>query len=299
MAISEDGFLGGFLPTLQQDASVVVPPGDDCAAIDLGTDQLLLAAIDQVAAGSHYYGADAETPTPPELAGRKLLARNLSDIAAMGGTPTYILASIGLPFDSSEDRLKRFAAGMVALAEEFGVSLVGGDLGKAPSETASLTILGTVARDRICLRTNAKPGDAIFVTGHFGDSLASGRHLRFQPRIAEGKWLAEHDFTRCMIDTSDGLLKDLERICKASAVAATLDPTTIPCNTDLHAALLDGEDYELIVAVPAEKTSLLEEAWPFNTALTRIGSFQAGKAIVFDDTGTSIREQFGEGFEHF
>ncbi|OVE81712.1 thiamine-phosphate kinase [bacterium M21] len=301
MSIDEDGFLAAFLPTLKADNTVIVPPGDDCAALDFGAGPLVLAAVDQIAADAHYCGPDSASPTPPELAGRKLLARNLSDIAAMGGTPRYALTSIGMPSGASAERLQEFANGIRELAESHGVSLIGGDLGCTPSEGASLTIMGTVDRETICLRDRAAVGDHIYVTGAFGNSLESGRHLTFTPRLEEGRWLAERGLTCCMIDTSDGLLKDLQRVCKASKVQAVVDEDNVPIHEDatLDQALLDGEDYELIIAIPAKFSAQLPELWPFPTPLTKIGRFQEGDATIIDSQGTDLQTRHGSTFDHF
>ena len=296
MTIDEDSFIASFVAGLPQAGSVVVPPGDDCAAIAWDADHLLLLAIDQVAADTHYYGPAAVEPTPARLAGRKLLARNLSDIAAMGGTPLYALAAAALPPGTAAARLQAFAEGLRELADEFGVSLVGGDIGSAGAEVASLAVVGRVRREHICLRSAARAGECLLVTGRLGGSLASGRHLTFQPRVAEGRWLAENGWCRCMMDLSDGLLQDLQRLCRAAGVGAQLHRPALPCNDSVDAALADGEDYELLLTVDAEHVDALQTQCPFDLPLTVIGRMRAGEPVIVDENGGALA---GGGFDHF
>lgn len=308
MKLDEDEFLAALLPRLATDPGVLLGPGDDCAAIAWNDHECLLLAVDQVAAGAHYFAADNPRPTPPELAGRKLLARNLSDIAAMGGQPRYALAAVAAAPETSREWLDAFADGVLTLAQEFGVTVIGGDLCRASTDVASLTIIGVVHHDQLCRRSAARPGDRIFVTGAFGGSLASEHHLRFTPRVAEGSWLAANGYTSCMIDASDGLLKDLHRVCRASSVDAELDPGRVPraridgAEASLEAALLDGEDYELIIAAPAANADALPSAWPFDTPLSEVGHYLSpsdGGGMVRDPSGADLLSRHGPGFEHF
>jgi thiamine-monophosphate kinase len=254
-----------------------------------------------VAAGVHFHGPQSETPLPPELAGRKLLARNLSDIAAMGGRPQFAVVSLAVPSSCPESWLTGFMNGIRDHAAQHNVSIVGGDTGGAASIVCSLTILGSVREDNVCTRDRAAATDRIYVTGRFGGSLESGRHATFEPRLDEGRWLAENGFSRCMIDVSDGLLKDLGRVCLASEVGAVIDPDSVPRhdNVSVEAALTDGEDYELIITVPQTKAAELETAWPFETLLTSIGEFAEVEPVVRDRHGKDLAAQYGRGFEHF
>jgi thiamine-monophosphate kinase len=298
MKIDEDVFIADLLSRLNHGDDVIVPPGDDCAGIRIDSETLLLLAVDQVVGDVHYHGVDAESPTPPKLAGRKLMARNLSDIAAMGGVPTHALTAIAWRKDGGRERLNEFMDGVRECAEAFGVDLVGGDLCASSNEASSLTIVGRVEPGNVCLRRNAKVGDRILVTGYFGGSLRSGRHLTFEPRLQEGRWLATHGFTRCMIDVSDGLQKDLHRICSASSTAARIDGRVIPTHSECCAsdALMDGEDYELLFTVPKAMMGDLSVAWPFDTALTEIGEIVEGSSgtVSIEPTG-----ELGRGFDHF
>jgi thiamine-monophosphate kinase len=300
--LDEDQFLAELLPSLRQSEGVMIGPGDDCAALYSLRDGIVqLVGIDQVAAGVHFHGPNSDTPLEPTLAGRKLLARNLSDIAAMGGRPEYAVVSLAVPTDCPKTWVAGFMNGLQKLADKHDVSIVGGDTGSAMSIVCGLTILGSMREDDVCTRDRAEAGDRIYVTGRFGGSLASGRHATFDPRLAEGQWLAENGLSRCMIDVSDGLLKDLGRVCLASQLGAAVDVNIVPRHDDtsVEGALTDGEDYELLIAIPQAKTAQLEAEWSFATPLTCIGEFTAGAPMVCDQDGSNLTDRFGQGFEHF
>ena len=303
--MTEDAFLEKLFRRLPPPPpELAIPPGDDCAAIQLGDGRLLLIAVDQVIGDRHYRAHGAGAATPPQV-GRKLLARNLSDIAAMGGVPRYALVATALDPQADEAWLTGFFDGVLALAGEFGVQLIGGDLARAPHDNVtSLTIVGEAADGRVCRRAGARPGDLFFATGEFGASLPTGHHLSFVPRCAEGRWLADGGFAHAMMDVSDGLLIDAGRLCRASGVSLALDTAAVPRRTPettLTQALTDGEDYELIFAVPRERRAPLESAWPFaHTRLTCLGEFRpAGPAPVLDLAGRALSTGRHDGFDHF
>lgn len=288
------------LPGLQQGKDVFLGPGDDCAALDLGTGDLLLAAVDQLISSVHY---DRST-TDARLAGAKLLKRNLSDIAAMGGKASWALLALATNIDDDK-YLLNYYDGLREAAEKFDISLCGGDFSSLPKgekgEVASLTILGTVEQNFMCRRSGAQVGDIVFVTGALGNSYESGRHLTFEPRLAEGRFLATGDYVSAMIDISDGLLLDAQRMAKASGVAVVLDLEHIPVNADgtLEQALGDGEDYELLFCVPAEKAGILQEEWPFETALASIGEIRKNPpGEVISPDGEDLSKRFKRGYEH-
>jgi thiamine-monophosphate kinase len=256
-------------------------------------------AVDQVVGDRHYLHS-GPAPTPPELVGRKVLARNLSDIAAMGGVPSYCLVSGAFGPGCGEDWLRRLFQGIVDLAARYGVAMIGGDLARAPADTVvSLTILGEVDAGKAVRRAGARAGDGLWVTGSFGDAFPSGHHLTFEPRCAEGAWLARGGYAHAMMDVSDGLLLDAVRLCRASGVGLLLDTGAIPMRspqTRLENALSDGEDYELLMAVPPELASRLAAEWPFATPLRRVGTFAAGPGAVLDASGKPLGEA---GYDHF
>src|SRR5205814_2468571 len=162
-------------------------------------DKLLLFKTDAVVEGIHF-----TSETPPEKVGHKALARCLSDIAAMGGEPSSAVVTIGLPTKFDAAFVEKIYSGMSALAEKFGVAIVGGETTTNPERIfISVALIGFAGRERIVLRSGAKVGDALFVTGELGGSLA-GKHLDFEPRVAEGRWLGENFSIHAMIDLSDG-----------------------------------------------------------------------------------------------
>ena len=296
--MNEESFIRKLSASLVQGPDVAIGPGDDCAALDFGLEELILAAADQVVSGVHYL--EAET-TPEEAAG-KLLNRNISDIAAMGGRPTHALVTIALnPVD--EKWLESFHKGLQERAASYGISIVGGDISSlnSPGQACSLTILGRAKREKLCLRSNAKAGDILFGTGLFGNSFASGKHLLFKPRLEEAQFLAGR-FTNAMIDVSDGLLKDARRMTEASNLALTLDLTRIPLaeGANLEAALTEGEDYELLFSVKDSLATELEHLWPFKELpITRLGCFKEGvRGDVSDGNGNKIQTNIC-GFDHF
>jgi thiamine-monophosphate kinase len=233
-----------------------------------------LITVDPVIFGRHFDAA-----VPPAAVGAKLLKRNLSDIAAMGGRPRAAVVSLCLDRSTRVSWLREFHRGLATTARRHGVTLVGGDVAEAPGALiASLTLLGGSDGTRVLTRQGARPGDWIAVTGRLGGSLTSGHHHRFTPRLAEGRWLARRPEIRAMMDVSDGLAKDLAALTPPGARAA-LDLATIPRRRGctLAAALGDGEDYELLCAIGSRANlPALQGAWRrrFPTLpLTVIGKF--------------------------
>jgi thiamine-monophosphate kinase len=227
---------------------------------------------------------------PPRAVGGKLLKRNLSDLASMGARPTAAVVALALDPRVRTSWLEDFYRGLAAVARRYGVSVVGGDVAQADGFLgAFLTLFGEAAGPRILLRTGARSGDWIYVTGTLGGSQL-GHHWRFTPRLAEGAWLARRGAVRAMMDVSDGLAKDLPALTPAGtwpAIAATAVPINSAARTSagrtgrspLHHALCDGEDYELVFAVAGRAAgAALERAWRRrfpHTRLTLIGRFVA------------------------
>ena len=294
------------LPTNQ---SVVAGTGDDCAVLDLGAPaQLVLFKTDAVVEGIHFTRA-----TPPEKIGRKALARCLSDIAAMAGTAVAALVTLALPKDFDAAFVAKIYDGLNALAEKFQVAVVGGETTTNPERIlVSIALLGTVPRGRQILRGGAKTGDAIFVTGELGGSRA-GKHLDFEPRLAEARWLAEHFHVHAMIDLSDGLAGDLRHVLKASGGGAELLKSALPVSRAAKlqskagakpaalAALTDGEDFELLFTVAGRDAVKLLDAWKKKfpaLKLTCIGKIVAGGGIWLRDAhGT--HQLTAHGYVHF
>jgi len=300
--MNEDDFLEALFKRLPSSPpGLVIPPGDDCAGLRIGRGRLLLVAIDQLVGGRHYV-LEGPGAAKPEEAGRKLLARNLSDVAAMGGRPLYCLTATASSPRRDARWLRRFFDGLIALAGEFGVLMVGGDLAVGlADDVASLAVLGEVAERRAVRRSGARPGDLLFATGCFGRSVRTGHHLTFKPRCREGEWLARNGYARAMIDVSDGLLIDAHRLCRSSGVGLRLETERIPRrtpDTTLREALTDGEDYELLFAVAGKKAGRLQGTWPFvDVPLTEIGVFAACETpFVSGSEGLFLPI---EGYDHF
>lgn len=219
--------------------------GDDCAVLPPSRGRQLIT-VDPVIYGRHFDDA-----IPPRAVGEKLLKRNLSDLAAMGGRPVAAVLALTLDPRTSLAWLEEFYRGLAASARRFRVAVVGGDLAQADSViAASLTLLGVAAGRRVVTRTGARVGDWIYVTGVLGGSLVSGHHFRFTPRLAEGAWLARQPGVRAMMDVSDGIAKDLHALTPPRTKPA-IDAAKIPSRQgcDLSGALSDGEDYELLFAL--------------------------------------------------
>ncbi|MDT8391457.1 MAG: thiamine-phosphate kinase [Lentisphaeria bacterium] len=287
--MTEDAFFADLFHSLPTPPPpVVVPPGDDCAAIDNGDGTLTLLAVDQIVGGRHYK-VDRHRPSP-EAIGGKLLARNLSDIAAMGGVPLFCLVSLAMPPERSPAWQARLLRGIADRAALLNVHMIGGDLARTTTdEVGSLTIVGRVEKKRAVLRGGARPGDVLLATGTFGGAVDSGHHLSFSPRLAEGQWLAASGAVTAMIDVSDGLLLDAGRLSAMSGVGLRLDAEAVPRRAPgltLENVLTDGEDYELLAAVKAGAVDTLLRDWPFaEPALTPVGWFVEEPAGVVDAAG--------------
>jgi thiamine-monophosphate kinase len=297
--------------SLASNRSVVVGSGDDCAVLDVGLpDRLLLFKTDAVVEGVHF-NEQAE----PEKIGHKALARCLSDIAAMAGSPTAALVTLGLPSNFDVKRVEAIYEGMDALARRYEVAIVGGETTTLPERMLiSISLLGWVPRGHSVLRSGAEVGDAIFVTGELGGSL-TGKHLEFEPRLAEGRWLAQNFRLHAMLDISDGLAGDLRHILKASRKGAELLATAIPISRaareaqraessakpPLLAALTDGEDFELLFTVVSRDAVPVLDGWRRQfpqVPLACIGKITASEGITIRDK-EGVRPLTAHGYMHF
>src|SRR5580700_6519422 len=297
--------------SLPSNAAVVVGAGDDCAVLDCGQPgRYLLFKTDAVVEGIHF-----TSEAQPEQIGHKALGRCLSDIAAMAGRPLAALVTLALPDNFSPDFVERIYAGMNSLAQRHAVAIAGGETTRNPERLLlSVAMVGGVARDKCILRSGAKAGDALFVTGELGGSIA-GRHLEFEPRLAEAQWLAEHFPIHAMIDVSDGLAGDLRHILRASKVGAELLARAIPISRaaklqaraessskpPLLSALGDGEDFELLFAVGSSHAVALLDGWKKQfpkLRLSCIGRITAEPGLKLRDK-TGIRSLEAHGYVHF
>lgn len=257
--------------------------GDDAASL-AGALRRPVVCVDQVIVGVH-----VEASSPPRLWGRKACARALSDLAASAADPRAVLCALRAPAEAHERTLRAILRGVEDEARLHGAALVGGDLACSPGPLGlSVSAVGEGGKLRAPGRGGARPGDVLVATGPLGGSLL-GRHLRLVPRLAEGRWLVQRG-ARAMIDVSDGLALDAARLARASGVRLDLDE--VPVHRDarraarldgrpaLHHALFDGEDHELLAAVPARAwPRLAREAAESCPRLARIGHVRAGRGV--------------------
>jgi thiamine-monophosphate kinase len=258
---------------------VIVGPGDD-AAVLAPTGRPQLITVDMLMDGIDFHLAEVGA----RAAGRKAMAVNLSDIAAMAGVPTAVVVSVALPRHNGRAIGEELFLGMREMADAFGVAIVGGDTNSWDGPLViSVTVWGEATERGPVLRSGAKPGDWLFVTGPLGGSI-HGRHLTFTPRVKEALQLHAAAELHALIDISDGLAADLNHILEESHCGAVLFADAIPISPDvlelsensgktaLQHALGDGEDFELIAVVsPADGERLLREQPVHGIRLTKIG----------------------------
>lgn len=294
---------------------VVVGVGDDGAVLELPPDTLLVTVVDTLVAGVHY---------PDDFAafdiGFRAVAVNLSDIAAMGATPSFMTLALTLPA-ADEAWLADFADGLYTAAAEFDVALVGGDTTRGRQTVVSVQLMGYVERGRVLTRSGCRPGDVIYVSGTLGDAaagldgLVQGRSdayleqrlRRPAARVALGQAVA--GIASAAIDVSDGLGADLRHLLAASGCGATVDLGRLPlsaplsdaCGTERarRYALGGGDDYELCLAVaPTAESAFLAAASACNTPVSAIGRAQAGADLLFELGGAPFAAA-ADGYRHF
>ena len=294
--------------------------GDDAAAWQ-GDTSIQLATVDSFIQDTHFITGIATW----EEVGWKALAVNLSDIAAMGGVPRYALVALAFPGTTDAENVADIFRGLVDLAKQFGVAVIGGNISEAPLIVINVTVLGSVInQDRGPLtRSAAKPGDKVAVTGYLGTAAAglkmlTGRlqfdpetdaHLRKaflkpHPRVTEGQLLVEHG-VKTAIDISDGLVSDLKHICQASRVSARIEAELLPIRPSVRAnfgekslELAGGEDYELLFTGSTEVIEKVKKA--ASCPVTIIGEITAGEygVTVLDSQGQPL-ELDRAGWDHF
>jgi thiamine-monophosphate kinase len=234
---------------LDAEGNIVKGIGDDCAVIRISKNKFLLVTIDMLIEDVDFRLKDAA----PYQIGWKSLACGLSDIAAMGGVARYAVISLGLPRGLSVEFIDGLYRGIKALAKKFGVEIIGGDTNSAKALVVDVAVLGFTEPDRLTLRSGARHGDIICVTGSLGGSYKSKRHLTFTPRLKEARCLVNNLKVSSMIDISDGLSTDLNHIAKESGLGACVYEELIPVSKDakgIDSALNEGEDFELLFTIP-------------------------------------------------
>jgi len=294
--IGEDNLIAELTRSLRLDSRVKIGPGDDCAIVKFGKRWQLLKT-DCIVESIHF-----SKESPAIWVGWKALCRAISDVAAMGGRPMDALVTIAAAPQVRLRWLRGVYSGLRKAAQRYEVNLVGGETSRSPGPAfISVALTGIVEKRRALLRSGGKPGDFLYVTGQLGGSFR-GKHLRFEPRLAEALWLADHFAINAMIDLSDGLGSDLPRLAKASSTGFEIDRERLPLSKgcSIEQAISDGEDYELLFAVPPEMVPTLEERWnkKFPTlALTQIGRLTEPN---LQELGASGFDQLTDsGYDHF
>ncbi len=290
--------------------------GDDCAVVPIPRGHQVLVTTDFSLENIHFRRAWH----PPESVGYRCLARGLSDIAAMGGQPLAVFLSLALPESLPQNWVNGFCSGLLKLADEFKVVLAGGDTAESPGGIlADIVVLGSVPKGKAVLRSGARPGDRIYVTGQLGASAATlnllsggkklrpleyGGHFYPTPRIVVGRFLREKGLASAMIDLSDGLSTDLDHICEESGVGAALETEAIPLaivgkparRVDLRFALHGGEDYELLFTAPVGKKVPPRIA---GVAIRQIGLVTRGRKVLLRNKKGVLQDFRPQGWEHF
>jgi thiamine-monophosphate kinase len=305
--------------------------GDDCALLAPRRGEEVAVTTDLSIAGRHFR-LDWHQP---EAVGHRALARGLSDLAAMGARPVAAFLSLGLPRELTTGTarrpawVRRFLDGLLALAELHNTPLAGGDLAESPVAVADIVLVGAVPRGRALLRSGAKPGDVLYVTGALGGASAGlarlaelaeaepgspsppripkklaaqfAPHLYPQPRIPQGLWLQRHGLASAALDVSDGLSTDLAHLCKESKVAAEVDAALVPLGlgANLTQAINGGEDYELLFAAPATAHMPRSIAGVKITRIGRIVKPRPGHPAITLLTQNGPQPLEARGWEHF
>lgn len=286
--IGEDELIRRLVRGLKLDATVLAGPGDDCAVVK-GSREALLLKTDTVVEGVHF---TAETPS--KLVGRKAMARVISDFAAMAATPRHALITLIAPPTTPVKRVVDVYAGLRAMAESFGVNIVGGETSSGQQLILTVSMSGTAPEKKWISRSQARAGDRLYVTGRLGGSIR-GKHLRFHPRMQEAHWLSQNLPVRAMMDISDGLAKDLPRLAAACGLGFEVDLAALPRTAGCTAeqAWGDGEDYELLLALAATTTADQLQAW--QAAFPKLKLTCIGRLVEKDDAPLAQRG----GWEHF
>jgi len=301
-----------------QNATIIRGMGDDCAVLRAGARRDSLVTTDFTLEGIHF----RRDWHSPESIGHRCLARGLSDIAAMGGEPAAVFLSLALPPDVPQSWVRRFFRSLVELAEKHGASLAGGDTAQSPQGIlADIIVIGTVPMGKAILRSGARPGDRIYVSGELGGSAAAidqlrahpkkrldprsyRRHFTPQPRLELGRVLRHLNLASAMIDTSDGLSTDLAHICEESGVGAEIESSAIPLalvgkppyEVDLRLALHGGEDYELLFTAPEGKPIPHRIA---GVMITEIGKITRSARVLLKNSKGQTSDLRPQGWEHF
>ncbi|MDD4893699.1 MAG: thiamine-phosphate kinase [Candidatus Omnitrophica bacterium] len=293
--IGEFGLISRIRKSIKTDASVIKGSGDDCAVLKLDKNRYQLFTCDMIAEGVDFTLKDG-----PYLIGRKALAVSISDIAACAGLPRYCVVSLGISKHTPVKFIDKLLKGILTIAKKYNVNLVGGDISRAKQLTIDVSMLGVVEKKNLVLRSGARVGDVIFVTGKLGGSIL-GKHLSFTPRLKEARFLTKNFKINSMIDISDGLTQDLGHILEESEKGAVIYADLIPVSRqarNLNDALSAGEDFELLFTMP------FKEAKRFHKR--ELPGFKVIGEIVDKKYGFRLVDKHGKeeavkakGFRHF
>ena len=307
----EVDFVAGLLARIPADARLEVPPGDDAAVLRPPAERRTVVTVDMLMEGVDFILGPECTP---RMVGHKALAVNLSDLAAMGARPEAAVAAVALPRAHGDTIGRGLLDGILTLALEHGITLAGGDTNAWDGPLViSITAIGSVAPGRAWRRDGARPGDLLVVSGACGGSLL-GRHLAVVPRVREALAIASRFDVHAAIDVSDGLSLDLARMMRASGTGGRLDLPAIPIHPDavrmsatagdgarpLDRALSDGEDFELLLAMPPDDARRLaaEAVAVTGTPFTVIGEVVAGAGLTARFADGSTAPLITRGYEH-
>lgn len=256
--IGENALLGKILPLLAQNEGLFVSAGDDCAVVHRDEKWDTLLKTDAIVESIHFL-----PQTEGKLIGRKALARAISDIAAMGGIPEHALVSIFVHPSRSIEHILAIYDGLNELAKQYGISIAGGETSSLPYDglILNISLSGKIEHQTAILRSGAKEGDLIAVSGCLGNSFDSQHHLNFTPRVALARALHASQIPHAMMDLSDGLGTDLPRLASASCLGFIIEEDKLPLRGTAtpQQAISDGEDYELLFTFPEKRLSDIEK----------------------------------------
>lgn len=265
---------------------VVKGIGDDCAILEYTKDKYMLLTCDMIIEGTHF----SKNARPFQI-GWKAAAVNITDVASMGGIPKYALVSCGIPKNKSMKFLKEVTKGIEEICKKFNILIIGGDTNRSSKTVLNVMLIGEVEKKRVATRCGAKPGDLIFVTGALGEGKI--KHLKFVPRIKEARILVKNFKINSMIDLSDGLAMDLNRLAEASRVGARVYKSLIPLSEEsepIARAIFLGEDFELLftASLPESKKIIKRMGRRGDLPVTLIGE------IVDRRLGVRLVEEEGK-----